>query len=214
MEISLCKECDHDPKWHILRAQTLMKLAALYERQRQPGLAGRQYRLAEKTLNDLEEKMPENAETLNRLAWFLVSCPDPERRNYARAAECAAKALKSEVRPDDALPDAKRTLGLAALRQGDPSKAAALFDESLSLRDRRDPVTLILLALAHCRNCERQQSAGAAKEALRSGWLALETYNAACAESKKRANGGDDEDYRQFLAEFLAGAPELSRAAR
>ena len=186
-ELRLRSECEHDAKWPVLCAQSHLRLASLYERQRQPGLASRHYFDAHSLLVELAEARPEHPDALNRLAWFLANCPDPQHRDLARARHYAELALKTETRVDATLPDAYRTLGLLSIRQGDFCSAIVHLEQAKRLRDRPDPIALLLLAQAYARKGDLLEALGCQLEAL--------------VENRKRANA-DDEEFVCFQAEL------------
>jgi tetratricopeptide (TPR) repeat protein len=72
----------------------------------------------DKALADYEKALelnPENAAGHNDVAWLLVTCPDTNRRNPARAAALARRAV--ELAPSDER--YRTTLGVALYRAGD-----------------------------------------------------------------------------------------------
>jgi serine/threonine protein kinase len=187
-EYKLHWECAQTPKWYAQLAQTYLRLAALYEKQRQPGLAGQYYEHAAATLLRLLSDLPEHPEALNHAAWFLATCPDPRFRDFAQALRLSERAMSTERAMDSVLPNALRTQGFICLRQGDRCRAIALLEDAVARRDRPDALTYILLALAHVGN-------GDYPRGILYHILALAEY---------RRSGSIDEELQPYLAEFAA----------
>ena len=66
------------------------------------------------------ELKPDNPEALNNLAWLLLTCREPARRNYPRALELARRAAR--LKPEAYILD---TLAEACWRNGDRDAAIA-----------------------------------------------------------------------------------------
>ena len=89
-----------------------------------------------------------NPEIDRAFAWFLLTAPNPGRRDPARALALARRALVSE--PDN--PDRLKTLGLAEVRNGLCDEAIATLRKAAVLHGERDPDDYLFLAQAYqCR---------------------------------------------------------------
>lgn len=194
-ELKLRTEGEHEPRWYVLCVQSHLRLARLYEKQRQPGLAWDQYLAAESVLTEMLQRLPDHPEALNRLAWFRAACPESRLRDLKQARLLAAKALAGELGTDSALPDAKRTLGVVALRSGKYQAAIDDLEEALRHRDRADPVLLLACALAHARAGQQDQAA--------------RRYAEACKEWRNSGQSDDDE-FTAWRDEFLEAFPALA----
>jgi eukaryotic-like serine/threonine-protein kinase len=86
-----------------------------------------------------------NSATNNKLAWLLVTCPDPKFRDAARAVELGKKAV--ELSPN--MGEYWNTLGLAHYRAGDWAQSIADLERSVSLRNGGDGYDWFILAMAH-----------------------------------------------------------------
>jgi tetratricopeptide (TPR) repeat protein len=101
----------------------------------------------------------------NRLAWFLVVCPDVMVRDPKRAVELALRA--TEATPDDG--NVWNTLGGAYCRAGDWDACARALDRSMRLRQGGDGFDWVFLAIAcHRRGQPAEAASGWRKWSVRS----------------------------------------------
>jgi serine/threonine protein kinase len=85
---------------------------------------------------------------------FLVTCPDPKRRNAKRARDCANRAVEQNPRDTGAW----TTLGIAAYRMGDPASAIAALEKAMSLQGDKCPTEQFFMAMAHWQLRDKQQA--------------------------------------------------------
>jgi eukaryotic-like serine/threonine-protein kinase len=91
---------------------------------------------------------PDSPRGSNRLAWFLVSCPDPKVRNPKEAMELAKKAVEMDKKNGEWL----NTLGVAYYRNGEWQLAVDSLSEAMTLRKQRganNKDSLFFLAMAY-----------------------------------------------------------------
>jgi tetratricopeptide (TPR) repeat protein/tRNA A-37 threonylcarbamoyl transferase component Bud32 len=81
---------------------------------------------------------------LNRLAWFLANCPDPQVRDPHAAVEAAQKTL--EIAPEEGA--YWNTLGAAHYRAGNWKECTGALEKSMQLRRGGDPMDWLFLAMA------------------------------------------------------------------
>jgi WD40 repeat protein len=86
-----------------------------------------------------------HAPALNSLAWTLVTCPDAQLRNTARAFALAQKAV--ELAPQNGA--YWNTLGVAHYRAGDWKAAITTLEKAMALRSGGDGFDWFFLAMAH-----------------------------------------------------------------
>jgi serine/threonine protein kinase/WD40 repeat protein len=92
------------------------------------------------------ELQPNNPAALNNLAWCLVTCPDPQLRDVARAVRLAQKA--TELAPQD--PVTLNTLGVVYYYAGDWTAAIVALQKSEQLEPGRYfSFNAFFLAMAH-----------------------------------------------------------------
>jgi tetratricopeptide (TPR) repeat protein len=87
---------------------------------------------------------PDSAQAGNNLAWYLVTCPDPEFHHASRAVELAARAV--ELAPLQGT--YWNTLGVAQYRAGEWQAAIESLHESMELRNGGDACDWFFLAMA------------------------------------------------------------------
>jgi serine/threonine protein kinase/tetratricopeptide (TPR) repeat protein len=90
----------------------------------------------------------------NELAWFLATCPDESFRDPARAVELARKGVERAPQRWDYW----NTLGAAQYRAGQAAAAVESMQKALKLCPEGDGATLLLQALAHARQGERDRA--------------------------------------------------------
>jgi serine/threonine protein kinase/tetratricopeptide (TPR) repeat protein len=133
---------------------------------------------------------PGNASYANELAWRLCTCPDPQYRDYARAAELARKAVA--LSPSDAL--AWNTLGAVLYRAGDWTGSVRATLESMELTNALDVRDWLVLAMCQWQLGQKARARQLLNRAAR--WVPV------------------DEGRKEYLAEFreeavaLIGTPE------
>ena len=88
-----------------------------------------------------QSPMPEH---LQSLAWFLVSCPDPEVRNPEQAVELAKRAI-GQTPPN---PTYHNTLGAAYCRAEDWPAAVESIREAIRLREEGNGRDWFFLGMA------------------------------------------------------------------
>jgi uncharacterized protein HemY len=85
------------------------------------------------------------ADALNRLAWLLTNCPDPQLRDPDRAIKLARSAVASAPRQAEFW----ATLGSAYYRAGDSEAALHALEQADRLRPDRDPADGFFLAMIY-----------------------------------------------------------------
>jgi serine/threonine protein kinase/WD40 repeat protein len=100
------------------------------------------------------ELEPERANSLNDLAWTLVSCPDAKLRHPDRAVALAKKAAKRL--PKDGM--IQNTLGVAHYRAGNWKAAIQELKKSIELRKGGDAFDWFFLAMAHWQLGEKEEA--------------------------------------------------------
>src|SRR5262249_48142916 len=90
---------------------------------------------------------PDHPGVLNDLAWFLVTCPDPEVRNPSRATELAKRAVSLAPKVGTYW----NTLGAAHYRAGDDRAPLAALEKAVQLQRQGDGCDSILLAMVYWR---------------------------------------------------------------
>jgi eukaryotic-like serine/threonine-protein kinase len=133
---------------HPLTLESLANLAADYK-------ALGDYSKAESVLRKSSELQPEGPAPLNRLAWFLLTVPDPKLRRPQEALELSRKSVK--LAADKAGPE-YNTLGLALLLNKLWDDAIDALNKSVEFNKSAEPIDFFFLALA-------DQGAGAKTEA-------------------------------------------------
>ena len=107
---------------------------------------------AERSFQRLREFEPVHGQSLNELAWYLVTNSDPCFVDPARAVGLAGKAVA--VAPDEG--QYWNTLGVARYRAGDWAGAVAALEESRRLLGTEfESFNTFFLALAHGRLGDR-----------------------------------------------------------
>ena len=91
---------------------------------------------ASEDFKKVEELSPEDAWTLQDKAWFLMTCPDEQVQNPAKAMELAQKALKVAAGKDGLIYE---TLAEAYFKQGDPLKAVEVQKKAIEMGSKRCP---------------------------------------------------------------------------
>ena len=110
------------------------------------------FRAARDLLTALAADLPDGSpgpgnpgQNQNALAWFLVSCPDPQFRDPVRAVEVALRAVEQAPKQ----PDYLNTLGVACYRAGDPEDAVVALERAAASRaGGGDALDLFFLAMA------------------------------------------------------------------
>ncbi|HEY1377137.1 MAG TPA: serine/threonine-protein kinase [Gemmataceae bacterium] len=102
----------------------------------------------------------------NELAWFLVTCPDPQFRDPARAVEVAQKAVNRAPQHSGYL----NTLGAAYYRAGGAAKAVATLEKAVELNRGSEGMDWLFLAAARWQLGRTEQAREARAEAAK--WLA------------------------------------------
>jgi serine/threonine protein kinase/Tfp pilus assembly protein PilF len=97
---------------------------------------------------------PTSAASHNSRAWFLVSAPDPQFHDAAKAVESAEMATK--LSPTNF--EYWNTLGVAQYRAGDLKAAISALERSMELRKGGDVVDWLFLAMAHWRLGDKDQA--------------------------------------------------------
>jgi serine/threonine protein kinase len=129
------------PMYRAELARQLGELGDLLHAGEGPNAAGDSYRRALELREQLARDYPESPGHHRDLAWFLATCPDPKRRDAARALAHARRAV--ELAPQGG--DCWRALGAALCRAGEWSAAADALERAAALRTGG---TSMLLALA------------------------------------------------------------------
>jgi serine/threonine protein kinase/Tfp pilus assembly protein PilF len=92
---------------------------------------------------------------LNNIAWLLVTCPDPARRNPARGVMLARKSV--ELGPKEG--NNWNTLGVAQYRKGDWKAAIDALTKSMELLPgKHESFNTFFLAKAHCQLGDNPQA--------------------------------------------------------
>jgi tetratricopeptide (TPR) repeat protein len=91
---------------------------------------------ASEDFQKVEQLSPEDAWTLQDKAWFLMTCPDEQVQNPAKAMELAQKALKVASAKDGLIYE---TLAEAYFKQGDPLKAVEVQKKAIEMGSKRCP---------------------------------------------------------------------------
>jgi tetratricopeptide (TPR) repeat protein len=100
------------------------------------------------------------------LAWLLATCPDAKIRAPTEAIEFAKKAIKLAPNVEKHW----QTLGVAHYRAGDARAAIVALDKALALRQHRDAVDWLFLAMAQRTLGKAEEAHKAYEEAVQ--WLA------------------------------------------
>jgi tetratricopeptide (TPR) repeat protein len=91
---------------------------------------------------------PEHIETLNNLAWLLVTCRDPKLRDPAKAVKLAQKTVDKNSKEGNHW----NTLGVAHYRAGEWKAATQALEKSKELLGEKElSFNAIFLAMAHWR---------------------------------------------------------------
>jgi serine/threonine protein kinase len=90
----------------------------------------------------------------NNAAWFLVSCPDPKRRDATLAVSLAEKAVKEAPKTWCYW----NTLALAYYRQGNLSAAIHACEEAIALDGGADSTNWLFLAMAQWQSGQREEA--------------------------------------------------------
>jgi serine/threonine protein kinase/tetratricopeptide (TPR) repeat protein len=144
----------------VLRAYWYGTLGSLLTADGKPREAEAVYRRAEADYSAILNREPNQYGSLNNLAWFLATCPDPRLRDPRRAVELARKA--TTLQPQR--PVGWNTLGIAQYRAGDWEAARRTLTKSIELyASRSPPATLesfntFFLAMAHWQLGERERA--------------------------------------------------------
>jgi tetratricopeptide (TPR) repeat protein len=154
-------------------AETHIGLGSLAAATGRPGEAAGHFRTARDLLTVLAEDLPDGGSgpgapgnNQNSLAWFLVSCPDPQFRDPHRAVELARQAVARAPKQADYW----NTLGAACYRAGRPGEAAAALGRAVEYRaGGGDAYDYFFLAMALRRSGNEERSRQAYDRAL--GWL-------------------------------------------
>jgi tetratricopeptide (TPR) repeat protein len=131
-----------------------------------------------------ENRSPHQGLKLNRLAWFLATCPVAELRDPAGAVACARKAVGLSPKAGDHW----NTLGVALYRAGDWKEAVAALQKSMDLRKGGDSNDWFFLAMAQWQLGDKEQ--------------ACKWYDQAVQWMEKHKP--QDEELRRFRAEAAA----------
>jgi serine/threonine protein kinase/tetratricopeptide (TPR) repeat protein len=103
------------------------------------------FREAERAFRNVLKLVPDSPDAHNSLAWILVTYQEPKNRRPRQAVALAGKAV-SEA-PQVGL--YWNTLGVAHYENGEPQKAVAALERSMSLRGGGDSFDWYYLALSH-----------------------------------------------------------------
>lgn len=96
-------------------------------------------------INKAIELNPQDIASLNQIAWFLATTPDPQHRDPTHAVELAKKAV--ELAPQDGA--ISNTLGVAQYRAGEWQAAIEALEKSMKLRSGGDASDWFFLAMSH-----------------------------------------------------------------
>jgi tetratricopeptide (TPR) repeat protein len=118
-------------------------VASLSELAKDYAAQGR-YSEAEDLFRQYSQGSSAKPEVDKAFAWFLVSAPDPKKRDSAQGLALARRALQSE--PDN--PDLLNTLGLAEVQNGLWEEATATLEKAAALHGGTDPSDFLFLAQA------------------------------------------------------------------
>jgi serine/threonine protein kinase/Tfp pilus assembly protein PilF len=121
----------------------------------------------------LLKQLPDHADTANVLAWFLVTCPDPDVRNPDRAVELATKAVSRAPKVGAYW----NTLGVAHYRAGDYRAALAALEKAVELTPQGDGTDSLFLAMTCWRLGQNEEAQGWYERA--AGELELDHISAA-----------------------------------
>jgi tetratricopeptide (TPR) repeat protein/predicted Ser/Thr protein kinase len=132
------------------------------------------------------------AEARNCWAWYLVTVPDPSRRDSARAVALAREAIAGS--PSDG--NTWGTLGTALYYDGQWQAAVEALETALRHRDGGDASEWFVLAMAHARLGQRAPARSWYDRATR--WAG--------------EHGADDATLRRFSAEAAVLLDRLDRA--
>jgi serine/threonine protein kinase/tetratricopeptide (TPR) repeat protein len=94
---------------------------------------------------ELAPSGPEGTASLNDVAWFLTSCPEPRFRNPVRAVALANQAVERNPGRGEYW----STLGAARYRVGDWQGAVTALQKSMALLKDGEVEALFFLAMAH-----------------------------------------------------------------
>jgi len=100
------------------------------------------------------KKFPDRAGPANSLAWFLITCPDPQFRRPARAVEQAERAVRLSYEGTY-----WNTLALAYYRAGNYEQALAAERRALPLRHGSAAADYLVLALTHWQLGSKEEAA-------------------------------------------------------
>jgi tetratricopeptide (TPR) repeat protein len=103
------------------------------------------YSEAEDLYRQYSQGSSPNPEVEEDFAFFLLTAPDPGRRDPARAMALARRALLSQ--PDS--PDSLNTLGLAEVQKGLWDEAISTLKKATTLHAEKDPEDFLFLAQAY-----------------------------------------------------------------
>lgn len=103
------------------------------------------YSEAEDLFRQYSEGSSPNPEVDRAFAWFLLTAPDPGRRDPVQGLALARRALLSE--PDN--PDRLNTLGLGEVQNGMWDEAVATLKKAIALHAEREPEDFLFLAQAY-----------------------------------------------------------------
>ena len=103
------------------------------------------YSEAEDLFRQYSQQSSPNPEIDKAFAWFLLTAPDPVRRDPAQGLALARRALQSE--PDN--PDGLTALGLAEVQNRLWDEAIATLEKAAALHGGTDPDNFLFLAQAY-----------------------------------------------------------------
>ncbi|MFI5458753.1 MAG: protein kinase [Isosphaerales bacterium] len=133
-------------------------------------------------LKDAADWVPEDAESLNNVAWLLVNGPSPRLYEPARALTLAERAVKLKSNQNAYW----YNLGMARYRLGDGKGAIEALDRAASLRTDDDPAVWLVMAMAFWKLGDKHQAITRYKRAIeqmkKTGWDNDEPYRL-CAEA-------------------------------
>lgn len=100
------------------------------------------------------ELEPQNARVNDKVAWFLVVCPDPQYRDSKRALQLAKEAVS--LAPKDA--SSWNTLGVAHYRTESWKEAISALTKATQLRQGDDSLDWFFLAMARWQLGDKKQA--------------------------------------------------------
>jgi tetratricopeptide (TPR) repeat protein len=139
LDQNLADEFPNVPSYQFVGAESNLMLGDLLKITSRPAAARDAYRRALEGYERIVAKFPEMtgsrarlADVANTLAWFLLTCADPQMRDPVEALKLAQQAV--ELDPQDA--KGWKVLGLAHYRAGAWTAAIEVMQKSMALPDR------------------------------------------------------------------------------